>query len=241
MVGDSVCFLAFGWAAHQATDGAGVGLVMAVGAVPRALLMLGGGVVADRYGPRRVVLGSDGVRCAVVLAVALLLWRTAPGLWPLVVGALLFGAVDALFVPAVGALPPRLTVPAQYARVQGMASLAIRLGQVAGPPLGGLAMGAGGAAAAFTVAGVLFALSLPLLYAVRLRSLAGAEGEGSAQAGSADSREDAATARRDLADGLTYLRRHPVIARLALSTALVDLALTGPLNVGLVLLAAERG
>ena len=47
-VGDNVYFLALGWAAQQVAAPAQVGLVMAAGAVPRAVLMLGGGVLADR-------------------------------------------------------------------------------------------------------------------------------------------------------------------------------------------------
>ncbi|MYS48683.1 MFS transporter, partial [Streptomyces sp. SID6013] len=73
MVGDTVFFLALSWAAVQNGTPAQAGLVTAVSAVPRALLMLGGGVVADRLGPRRVVIGSDTVRCLTVLAVAAVL------------------------------------------------------------------------------------------------------------------------------------------------------------------------
>ncbi len=120
MLGDTVFFLALSWAAVQTASPAQAGFVTAVGAVPRAVLMLGGGVLADRYGPRRVVIGSDAVRCAAVLAAAALLFATSPGLWPLVLLALVFGAVDAVFLPAVGALPPRLTGKDQLARVQGM-------------------------------------------------------------------------------------------------------------------------
>ncbi|MER6985016.1 MFS transporter, partial [Streptomyces carpinensis] len=58
MVGDNVYYLALSWAAVRAGSPAQAGAVMAVSALPRALLMLGGGVVADRLGPRRVVIGS---------------------------------------------------------------------------------------------------------------------------------------------------------------------------------------
>ncbi|MDQ0791626.1 hypothetical protein QFZ58_000114 [Streptomyces sp. B1I3] len=56
---------------------------------------------------------------------------TAPALWVLVTVALVLGAVDALFVAAVGALPPRITAPDQLARVTGMRSLSMRLSQIA--------------------------------------------------------------------------------------------------------------
>ncbi|WP_329403806.1 MFS transporter [Streptomyces melanogenes] len=231
LVGDSVYFIALGWSAQKAAGPTEVGLVMAAGALPRAVLMLGGGVVADRFDPRRVILGSDALRCLLILAVAAGIALSAPALWILVAVALVFGAIDALFVPAIGALPPRITSPEQLARVTGMRSLSMRLSQITGPPIAGLAMGLGGVAAAFTVAGLLFALSLPLLLTVRMRSL-GARNEEHPEPG---------TAREDLLDGLRYIRRHPLIGPLVAAGALCELGLTGTLNVGMVLLNAERG
>jgi len=232
LVGDSVYFVALAWSAQQVAGPTEVGLVMAMGSLPRALLMLGGGVAADRFGPRRVVLGSDTVRCLIILAVAATVALTAPALWILIATALVFGAVDALFMPAVGALPPRLTSPDQLARVTGMRSLTIRLSQIAGPPIGGLAMGLGGPAAAFAVAGVLFALSLPLLLTMRLRPLETDRGEQRAPTGGAW---------QDVVDGLRYIRRQRVIFPLVLVGAVCELGLTGTLNVGMVLLNGERG
>lgn len=231
LVGDSVYFVALGWSAQKVAGPAVVGLVMASGALPRALLMLGGGVVADRFDPRRVLLGSDALRCLLILTVAAVIALTAPALWLLVAVALVFGAVDALFVPAVGALPPRLTTPDQLARVTGMRTLSMRLGQIAGPPVGGLAMGLGGPAAAFTVAGLFIAVSLPLLLTTRIRPL-----------GSRDAEEfEPGTARQELLDGLRYIRRHRLIGPLVVAGAICELGLTGTLNVGMVLLNAERG
>ncbi|MFD9006029.1 MFS transporter [Streptomyces sp. NPDC059582] len=276
MVGDNVYYLALSWAAVQAGTPSQAGLVMAVSAVPRALLMLGGGVVADRFGPRRVVIGSDAVRCAAVLAVAAVLFAAGPGLWPLVVLAVVFGIVDAVFMPAVGALPARVTSRDQLARVQGMRGLAIRFANVVGAPLGGLGVALGGAAGAFGLAGLLIAVSVPLLVSVRMRDLttdAGAEGDagvpGASGAASSSGASDAIGASgatgvlgapdpdqgstvvqeavppgspwRDLRDGLRYIRRHRVLAPLLVAIALGELGFVGPLNVGLTLLADQRG
>ncbi|TWV33077.1 MFS transporter [Streptomyces misionensis] len=230
MLGDSVYYLALSWAAVRAGTAAQAGLVMSASALPRAVLMLGGGVLADRLGPRRVVVGSDAMRCAAVLAVAALLYLTSPGLWPLALLALVFGTVDAVFVPAVGALPARVTGPDQLARVQGMRGLAIRFASVVGAPLGGLGVAVGGAPAAFALAGALIAVSVPLLLSVRIRELPGDGADG-----------PRGTARADLAAGLRHIRRHPVLAPLMLAIALGDLGFVGPLNVGLTLLADHRG
>ena len=246
MIGDNVYYLALSWAAVQAGTPSQAGLVMAVSAVPRALLMLGGGVVADRFGPRKVVIGSDAVRCVAVLAVAALLFATGPALWLLALLAVLFGAVDAVFMPAVGALPARVTGRGQLARVQGMRGLAIRFANVVGAPLGGLCVALGGAATAFGLAGLLIALSVPLLVSVRMSELPsggdGASGSGGDEpAAGARAKSNAPRAWRDLRDGLGYVRRHPVLAPLVLAIALGDLGFVGPLNVGLTLLADERG
>jgi MFS family permease len=228
LLGDCVYFVGLGFAAAQAAPPAQVGLVMAAGAVPRAVLMLGGGVVADRFGPRRVVIGGDAIRCVLVLAAAGTLALTSPGLWLLVALALVFGAVDALFMPAVGALPPRITTPDQLVRLQGLRALVVRLGQVAGPPAGGLAMGLGGGAAAFAAAGALFAVSVPLLATTRMHA-------------PPVQPRPPVSAGRELRDGLAYIRRHRVVGPLVLSGALCELGLVGPLNVGMVLLAERRG
>ncbi|UZI34024.1 MFS transporter [Streptomyces sp. VB1] len=235
LVGDSVYFVALAWSAQKAAGPTEVGLVMAAGALPRALLMLGGGVLADRIDPRRVILGSDALRCLLILSVAAVIALSAPALWILVAVALVFGAVDALFVPAIGALPARITSPDQLARVTGMRSLSMRLSQIAGPPIGGLAMGLGGASAAFTVAGLLFALSLPLLLTIRMQPL-GAHGQQQQQ-----QQPEPGTAWKDLLDGLRYIRRHRLIGPLVAAGAICELGLTGTLNVGMVLLNAERG
>lgn len=248
MVGDSVYYIALSWAAVQAGSPARAGVVMAVSAVPRALLMLGGGVVADRFGPRRVVIGSDAVRCAAVLAVAALLFLTSPGLWPLALLAVVFGTVDAVFMPAVGALPARVTSRDQLARVQGMRGLAIRFASVVGAPLGGLGVAVGGAATAFGLAGLLIAVSVPLLVSVRIRELPAddetygkADNKSHGKTGVSRASARRTSARSDLRDGLRYVRGHRVLAPLMLAIALGDLGFVGPLNVGLTLLADERG
>lgn len=230
MVGDSIYFVALSWAATRSGSPAQAGLVLAVGSLPRAALMLGGGVIADRFGPRRVVIGSDAVRCAVILAVAVVLLVSAPGIWLLVTVALVFGVVDALFLPSVGALPPRITAPGQLGRVQGMRGLAQRVATVTAAPLGGLAVAVGGPATGFGAAGALFAVSLVLLLAVRVRELNPDE---EPVAG--------ATAWGQLVDGLRYIRGHRVLAPLLLVAAVMELGFAGPANIGVVLLADQRG
>ncbi|MDX5576478.1 MFS transporter [Streptomyces griseus] len=237
MIGDSVYFMALAWAAARTGSASGTGLVLAAGSLPRALLMLGGGVLADRLGPRRVVIGSDAARALLVLSLAAVLVLTAPTVGVLVAVALLFGVVDALFLPAVGALPPRISGPGQLARIQGLRALAARGSSIIGAPLGGVAVATGGPALAFAAAGVLFALSLPLLLRLRIRPLP----EPTETSGEAPAAEKAPNAWHDLVDGLRYIRRHPLLGPLMLVIALSELGFVGPLNLGLILLSEQRG
>ncbi|MFK0021301.1 MFS transporter [Streptomyces sp. NPDC090798] len=228
-IGDNVYYIAVSWAAVQAGTPAQAGLVSAAGAVPRALLMLGGGVVADRFGPRRVVVGSSAVRCALVLTAAGLLLATSPGLWALGAVAVVFGVVDAVFLPAAGALPALLAPRSQLARVQGMRGLSTRLATVLGGPLGGLGVALGGTAGAFGLAALLIGVSLPMLLTIRVGQRPG------------DDEKARGAVMAELRDGLRRIRRHPVLRPLVLAIALSDLGFVGPMNLGLTLLSQQRG
>ncbi|MEU3708202.1 MFS transporter [Streptomyces anulatus] len=251
MVGDSIYFMALAWAAARTGSASGTGLVLAAGSIPRALLMLGGGVLADRLGPRRVVIGSDAARAVLVLGLAATLVLTAPTVGVLVAVALLFGAVDALFLPAVGALPPRISPPGQLARIQGLRGLAARGASIVGAPLGGVAVATGGPVLAFATAGALFALSLPLLLGLRIRPLPAPVKHGGTAVGHHEERtvakekptvtEGKPAARQDLVDGLRYIRRHPLLGPLMIVIGLSELGFVGPLNLGLILLSEQRG
>ncbi|MEG8276042.1 MFS transporter [Streptomyces sp. AHA2] len=286
-VGDTVYYVALSWAAVQAGSPAQAGLVTALSAAPRALLMPGGGVITDRYGPRRVVLGSSALRFLLVVAAAGTLLVTSPGLWALGTTALLFGIVDAVFLPAAGALPARITGHGQLARVHGLRGLATRLATVLGGPLAGLGIALGGTAGAFALAALLIGGSLPVLRAVRTTREAEAAGSsapppgpaatgparspaavpsgtegspGAAPAGGghspkavpADAAPSPETARGDsphppgatpggLRDGVRHIGRHRVLRPLVIATALADLGFVGPMNLGLILLAEEKG
>ncbi|MFJ6612188.1 MFS transporter [Streptomyces sp. NPDC091289] len=259
MIGDSVYFMALAWAAARTGSASGTGLVLAAGSIPRALLMLGGGVLADRLGPRRVVIGSDAARALLVLGLAATLVLTAPTVGVLVVVAVLFGVVDALFLPAVGALPPRISTPGQLARIQGLRALAARGSSIIGAPMGGVAVAVGGPSLAFAAAGVLFALSLPLLLSLRIGPLPGPVKQGEtppdadgALTGTQETQQTQKTqetqetqetpnAWQDLGDGLRYIRRHPLLGPLMLVIALSELGFVGPLNLGMILLSEQRG
>jgi MFS family permease len=86
----------------------GLGAVLTVQAVPRAVLMLFGGAVTDRFRARTVMLVSDFLQSLVVLALAILAFSGALSLWHLLVYAALSGTVFAFFLPASNTIVPDL-------------------------------------------------------------------------------------------------------------------------------------
>ncbi|MGH8967945.1 MAG: MFS transporter, partial [Actinomycetes bacterium] len=136
VLGDVSYFLVLTWAAAEAGGPRLSGLILAVGAIPRALLMLPGGVLADRVDPRRIAIGTDALRALILLlaAGAASWFGLVP--WWLAVVAIGFGMVDACFIPAVGAMPPRLVSAEMLPRLQAWRLTGLRVGNAVGPALG---------------------------------------------------------------------------------------------------------
>jgi MFS family permease len=225
VTGDVIYFVTLMTIAERLAGPAQAGIVVAAGAAPRAVLMLAGGVLADRWGPRRMVISSDFVRCVTILLATALLIAAPPQLWMLYAVAVVFGVADALFMPAVGAMPPRLTAPSQLGRVQGMRMLGVRFANTAGPAVAGIALALTGASSAFGIAGALFVLSLALLLFVRV---------------GADKQTSTANTWTDFRDGLRYVRTRSGLLPLIVVIALSELCFSGPVGLGYVLLTGER-
>lgn len=115
--------------------------VLTMSIAPSVLLGLLGGAVADRFGPRRVMVVCTAALLLISggLAAAVALWSTPPAL--LLLTAALIGTVSAFHRPAAGVFPRLFvadkTLGAAMARV-GMAS---QIARTIAPPLGGLLIG----------------------------------------------------------------------------------------------------
>ncbi|HEX9493731.1 MAG TPA: MFS transporter, partial [Thermoanaerobaculia bacterium] len=72
-LGDQFYLVALPWLVLQLTgSNLAVGTVLMCAAVPRAVLMLGGGAVSDRIAPRRIMLTTASTRTLFVGAVGVL-------------------------------------------------------------------------------------------------------------------------------------------------------------------------
>ena len=117
---------------------AGLGYVSAASVVPLVLFMLGGGVVADRLGRRRVMLGADAGRFLVQAGLAATLFLGRPPVWLFVVQAGLLGTAQAFFGPALSGLTPEIAPARRLADANALLGVAQSVAQVTGPALAGV-------------------------------------------------------------------------------------------------------
>lgn len=227
LIGDQLYFLALPWTALRLGASPGtVGALLAAAAVPRAVLMLGGGVLADRFGGRRVMLGSDALRTVVMAVAAVTAFGGALGLPGLFAIVIIFGTVDAVFQPALTTMLPHLLPAEQLPSGNGLRTLTLRISQFVGPPASGALIGFG-VGWVFAANAATFVVSVLALRAVPVAPPARSE--------------DRPSFTKELSAGLRYARDNRALFRLLLFTILVNAGFSGPINIGLPLLAHAEG
>ena len=129
-----------------------------LGQIPIFLFSLLGGVVADRFDRRRVLLISQLVQmaCAFTLATLLFTHFIRPGgnVYPILCLSFIVGTAQAFGGPAYQALIPSLVKPEDMPNAIALNSIQFNLARVIGPVLGGLTMSAFGAQWCFTLNGL---------------------------------------------------------------------------------------
>ncbi|MFJ9693178.1 MFS transporter [Kitasatospora sp. NPDC101183] len=170
LLGDAALYFALGWAASGYGGGA-AGLVLTAITVPRTLLVLFGGAVADRYGARPVLLAGDAVMLAATLLLAVAAVRLGTPLWLLVASGAVIGAVDAFHLPASGSMPRRLVPAELLPRALALRQAGGQVSVLLGAPLGGLLVASGGLAGTALADAASF--GVVLLVVLRVRPAAG--------------------------------------------------------------------
>ncbi|MBI3349324.1 MAG: MFS transporter, partial [Burkholderiales bacterium] len=176
MLGDQFTLLALPWLVLTLSrDPLVLGTVLAVGSLPRAVFILVGGALVDRYSPRRVLWLTKWINFALLGLLAGLVASghvTLPGVYAL---TLAIGLATAFSYPAGSAILPQ-TVPAALLQpANGVLMGARQVVLLLGPVLAGLlvsagsdpGLGRGGLAWAFGLDALSFAVSAWTLSRVR--------------------------------------------------------------------------
>ncbi|MFJ5233470.1 MFS transporter [Kitasatospora sp. NPDC088391] len=152
--------------------GSGLGVVMTARILPIVLLLVLGGAAADRLGARRVMLGSDGLRCLTQAATAALLFAGQGRIWALAALMACWGLAEAVFMPALDALLPRLVPATGLADANALLGIARNGALVAGPALAGLLTAVAGPGWVLAVDAASYAAGLAALALLRLPAAA---------------------------------------------------------------------
>ncbi len=205
--------LAFGVLGLQGANASSLSIVMAAAMAPIVILLIPGGVLADRY-PRALIVGlSDVVLSGLVIfnGFAFLKgWATVPLLCLI---AVLSGSLNALWWPAFGGLMPEVVPKDKLQSANSINAFGSNVSNIAGTVTGGIVVAGVGAGWALIIDGVTFLIAGILVFQLR--------GVGSSR----EKTEHSPTVFDDIKEGWSEFRSHSwVVATVAAYSVAVMLS-----------------
>jgi len=218
LLGDGIYLVAVAWQVYDLdNDPVALSLVGTAWTLGMVAFLLTGGIVSDRTDRRYVLIGADLVRAAALVGMGVLSLSGVLEVWHLVALAAFIGVGEAFFGPAFGALIPDVVHPEHLVQANALDQLVRQAAErLIGPALGGFVVAAVGAGTAFLVDAATFGASALCVATMRVR---------------VRPQERARSARRDLREGLTFVRHEPWLWATLIAASVGLLFFLGPLEV----------
>jgi MFS family permease len=219
LLGDGIYLVAIAWQVYDLeNDPVALSLVGLAFTGGMVAFLLTGGIISDRVERRRVLIGADLVRAGVLLTIGALSLAGTLEVWHLVCLVALFGAGEAFFGPAFGALVPDVVATEHLVQANSLDQLVRQSSaRLVGPALGGLIVALAGTGGAFLIDAGTFLFSAACIWALRVRSLPAPEAERSL--------------RRELREGTRFVRDQAWLWSTLVAASLAILFFLGPLEV----------
>jgi DHA3 family tetracycline resistance protein-like MFS transporter len=212
-------------------DPAALSLVATCLGVGLVAFILVGGIAADRFNQRNIIIAVEIVNVVVVSAIAALGLVGSLQIWHMAVAAAALGVAAAFFFPAYSAILPRILPAEQLLAANGVEGVVRPVFQRAvGPAVAGVLVGATFPALGSVVVAALFALGLTLLILTRRATEMRVREPG----------HDAPRVTRDLRDGFAFMLRTPWLLWTLLFASIFVLVVLGPIEVLLPFIANDR-
>ncbi|SNS76045.1 Predicted arabinose efflux permease, MFS family [Geodermatophilus pulveris] len=207
-------------------NGVALGVVTALQFAPTLVLSLYGGVLADRYPKRRMLVATQTLMGLLALLLGVLVASDGIALWHVFVLAAALGSVSAVDAPVRQAFVAELVGPDLLVNAVSLNSTIFNGARLVGPAVAGLLIGAasGDTAPAFLVNAASFAVTIGALLCMRPEEL--------------HATAPVARGRGQLREGLAYVWSRPDL-RLAMGLALVLGTFTFNSQVTIALMARE--
>jgi MFS family permease len=177
-----------------------LGLDSFLGELPILLFTLVGGVIADRYDRRRLLLMSQYIQMTAAFTLAGLVYFDRVRIWHVLTLSVITGLAQAFGGPAHQSLLPSLVSKEDVPNAVAFNSIQFNLARVIGPLLAGAALAAFGMAACFGLNGVSFLAVIAAILSLRIRH---APPTGPSRL------------REEFHGGLTFVRERPALIGLA--------------------------
>ena len=212
-MGDAAFIVALGWRVTELTGKASsLGFVLAFESLAMLATLLWGGVLADRYSRRLLMIGSDLARAA-VMSVFFVIDATGhlslAGVFAL---AVCFGLADGFFQPAFGGIVPLVVEQPILPSANSWLGIARNGSAIIGPAIAAGLYGTAGPTVVWGIEGASFLVSAGALWLARPRAI-----QPSAQLG----------VRKELAAGFRYVVSVPWIwTGIAAATVILMLAMS---------------
>jgi MFS family permease len=196
-IGDTAFIVALGWRVTELTGKASsLGFVLAAESLAMLATLLWGGVLADRYSRRLLMIGSDVARAGVMTVFFALDASGHLGLNAILILAVLFGAGDGFFQPAFGGIVPLVVETPMLASANSWVGIARQSSLIVGPALAATLYGTAGPTVVWGLEAGSFLVSAGALWLARPRAI-----EPAPQLGM----------RKELAEGFRYVMSVPWI------------------------------
>jgi len=168
IVGDAIVPVALAFAVlEHGGDPSDLGLVLGAGILPSVLLVLMGGVVADRVQRRRLMMVCDVARVVSQGLQGMLLLTGHTNLAAIIVLQLVWGSASAFFRPGSTGFIAEAVEPARLQQANGLVGLSENIAYMIGPVISGILVATAGPGAALLVDAGTFAASAVALSLVR--------------------------------------------------------------------------
>jgi MFS family permease len=188
-----------------------VGLVLAIQFLPMLLAVPLGGLAADRYPKRRLLMLTQALFMVPALFLFAITWAHVAQVWMVMAAAFCYGWVNVFDVPARQSFVVEMVGRDDLMNAIALNSAVFNGAAVVGPSIAGVLIGAAGVQACFLVNAVSFVAAITALAAMRnLPTLVGAGG-------------DRQPAGERLRQGARYAIRDPVVGTMLLVIACLSL------------------
>lgn len=252
LLGDQFYVIALPWLTIQLTNsGITLGTVLMTAAIPRAVLMLFGGVLSDRFSPRLVMLISNALRGVLIVAFATIVALKLTQLWHIYLFSVSIGTLDGFFIPASKAIIPSLVPKKQLVASNTLSQGTSQLILLIGPALGGWLIAAHGIETVFVIDGITFAITtITLLMMKNITSKATVLNEKSNQSLNSNNSipENSTPSKKSksldliagMREGFDYVWHNNSLRLFLPLLVILNFLFIGPLRVGMTSLADSR-